>query len=85
MIDSAQKGFLPYEGSFEHTFLLRSCLEDARRRKRKIGGGLVGPGERFWFGSDRPFAGVHEGAGTDCMSSGRSEGHLHRFDHEGED
>ena len=37
VINMAQKGFLPYEGCFEHTFLLRSCLEDARRRKRKIG------------------------------------------------
>ena len=37
MINTAQKGFLPYEGYFEHTFLLRSCLEDARRRKHKIG------------------------------------------------
>lgn len=33
VINTAQKGFLPYEGCFEHTFLLRSCLEDARRRK----------------------------------------------------
>ena len=37
VINTVQKGFLPYEGCFEHTFLLRSCLEDARRRKRKIG------------------------------------------------
>ena len=37
VINTAQKGFLPHEGCFEHTFLLRSCLEDARRRKRKIG------------------------------------------------
>ena len=37
VIDAAQKGFLPYKGCFEHTFLLRSCLEDARRKKRKIG------------------------------------------------
>ena len=37
VINTAQKGFLPYEGCFEHTFLLRSCLEDARRRKKKIG------------------------------------------------
>ena len=37
VINSAQKGFLPYEGCFEHIFLLRSCLEDARRRKKKIG------------------------------------------------
>ena len=37
MINTAQKGFLPYEGCFEHTFLLRSCLEDVRRQKRKIG------------------------------------------------
>ena len=36
VINTAQKGFLPHEGCFEHTFLLRSCLEDARRRKRKI-------------------------------------------------
>ena len=37
VINTAQKGFLLYEGCFEHTFLLRSCLEDARRRKKKIG------------------------------------------------
>jgi len=29
VINTAQKGFLPYEGCFEHTFLLRSCMEDA--------------------------------------------------------
>ena len=34
VINMAQKGFLPYEGCFEHIFLLRSCLEDARRKKR---------------------------------------------------
>ena len=37
VINTTQKGFLPYEGCFEHTFLLRSCLEDACRRKRKPG------------------------------------------------
>ena len=37
MINRAQKGFLPYEGCFEHIFLLRSCLEDARRKKKRIG------------------------------------------------
>lgn len=33
-INMAQKGFLPYRGCFEHNFLLQSCLQDARRRKR---------------------------------------------------
>ena len=37
VINAAQKGFLPYEGCFEHVFLLRSCLEYARRRKKRIG------------------------------------------------
>jgi len=37
VIHTAQKGFLPYEGCFEHTFLLRSCMEDPRRRKRRLG------------------------------------------------
>ena len=37
VIDAAQKGFLPYEGCFEHVSLLRSCLKDARRRKKRIG------------------------------------------------
>jgi len=37
VIHTAQKRFLPYEGCFEHTFLLRSCMEDAQRRKRRLG------------------------------------------------
>ena len=37
VINTAQKGFLLYEGCFEHMFLLRLCLEDAQRIKRKIG------------------------------------------------
>ena len=37
VINTMQEGFLPYKGCFENTFLLRSCLEDACRRKRKIG------------------------------------------------
>ena len=36
IINTVQKGFLSYEGCFEHVFLLRSCLEDVHRRKRKI-------------------------------------------------
>ena len=36
VINTAQKGFLPYEGCFEHTLLLRSCLEDAQRRKVRL-------------------------------------------------
>ena len=28
-INSAQKDFLPYEGCFEHNFVLQSCLQDA--------------------------------------------------------
>ena len=30
-INSAQKGFLPYEGCFEYNFMLQSCLQDARK------------------------------------------------------
>ena len=37
VINTTQKGFLLYKGCFEHVFLLRLCLEDARKRKRKIG------------------------------------------------
>jgi len=37
VIHTAQKGFLPYKGCFEHTFLLRSCMKDTRRRKRRLG------------------------------------------------
>ena len=36
VISHAQKGFLPFEGCFKHTFLLQSCMQDARRRCRKI-------------------------------------------------
>ena len=32
-INSAQKGFLPYEGCFEYNFMLQSCL---RKRKKKV-------------------------------------------------
>jgi len=35
-INKAQKGFLPYECCFEHTFMLQSCLQDARRRRKRI-------------------------------------------------
>ena len=35
-INIAQKGFLPFEGCFEHNFLLQSCLQDARRRRHTI-------------------------------------------------
>ena len=35
-ISHAQKEFLPFEGCFEHTFLLQSCLQDARWKRRKI-------------------------------------------------
>ena len=32
----SQKGFLPYDGCAEHSFVLRSALNDSRRRKRNI-------------------------------------------------
>lgn len=35
-INTAQKGFLPFEGCFEYNFLLQSCLQDARRRRKRI-------------------------------------------------
>ena len=31
-----QKGFLPYDGCAEHSFVLRSALNDSRRRKRNV-------------------------------------------------
>ena len=33
-ISRAQKGFLPYEGCIEHSFMLRSVLEDSKRRRK---------------------------------------------------
>ena len=33
-ISPAQKGFLPYEGCFEHSFMLRSVLEDSKRLRK---------------------------------------------------
>eukprot|EP00731_Ephydatia_muelleri_P036489 Em0264g2a len=35
-LSPSQKGFLPYEGCLEHNFVLRSVLQDARRRKRDL-------------------------------------------------
>ena len=35
-ISPSQKGFIPGEGCLEHSFLVRSMMEDARRRKRPI-------------------------------------------------
>eukprot|EP00731_Ephydatia_muelleri_P036820 Em0330g3a len=32
----SQKGFLPYDGCVEHSFVLRSLINDSRRRKRNI-------------------------------------------------
>jgi len=32
----SQKGFLPFEGCFEHNFLLQSAMTDARRTKRNL-------------------------------------------------
>lgn len=31
-----QKGFLPYEGCYEHNYVLQGILEDARRRRRPV-------------------------------------------------
>ena len=68
----AQKGFLLYEGCFEHTFLLST------RRRKKIG--LAWRMLLVWY-----HVGVHKRAGTDWMYFGRGEGHLYRFDYEGKD
>ena len=35
-LSSSQTGFLPYEGCLEHNFVLRSVLQDARRRKKDL-------------------------------------------------
>ena len=35
-ISSSQKGFLPFEGCAEHSFLLRSALEDSKRRNKTL-------------------------------------------------
>ncbi|KAL5510064.1 hypothetical protein EMCRGX_G005537 [Ephydatia muelleri] len=32
----SQKGFLPYDGCVEHSFILRSILDDSRRSKRNV-------------------------------------------------
>ena len=49
-ISSAQKGFVPGEGCLEHSFLVRSMMEDARRRHRPLH--LVWFDLRNAFGSD---------------------------------
>ena len=33
-ISKSQKGFLPFEGCFEHSFIMQSILQDSKRRKR---------------------------------------------------
>ena len=35
-INPAQKGFLPFEGCAEHSFILRSVIEDSKRRNRNV-------------------------------------------------
>ena len=34
IISSSQKGFLPFEGCLEHSFVLKSIFQDSRRRKK---------------------------------------------------
>ena len=35
-VSQAQKGFLPYEGCFEHSFMLRSVIEDSKRNEMNV-------------------------------------------------
>ena len=35
-ICKSQKGFLPFEGCLEHSFLLRSVFEDSKRRRKNV-------------------------------------------------
>ena len=36
VISPSQKGFLPFEGCAEHSFILRSVLEDSKRRRKSV-------------------------------------------------
>ena len=81
VINTVQKGFLLYEGCFEHIFLLRLCLKDAHRKKRKIG--VVG--ECVRIGTDPTPSRINGGAGTHRKYCGSGKGYLHRFNNEGED
>lgn len=36
VVSSCQKGFLPYDGCFEHNYVLRSVMEDSKRRNRNV-------------------------------------------------
>jgi hypothetical protein len=36
LFSSSQKGFLPYKGCYEHTYVLKSAIEDSRRHRRPI-------------------------------------------------
>ena len=36
VISPCQKGFLSYDGCFEHNFLLRSVVEDSKRRNKNV-------------------------------------------------
>ena len=35
-ISAAQKGFLPFEGCLEHSFLIESILEESKRRRKDV-------------------------------------------------
>ena len=35
-ISRSQKGFLPYDGIAQHSFLLRSIMEDSRRKRKNL-------------------------------------------------
>ena len=46
----SQKGFLPFKGCLEHSFLLQSVFEGSKRRK-KCQNRVAGSKECFWISS----------------------------------
>ena len=47
-ITSAQKGFLPFEGCLEHSFIVESIMEDSKEEQGRQNG-MVRFKERVWI------------------------------------
>ena len=60
IISPFQKGFMPYEGCFEHTFMMTSLLEDSKRNCKDL--------YTVWFDLENAFGSVLHSVLFDMMS-----------------
>ena len=59
-ISPFQKGFMPFEGCFEHSFLMHSLLEDSKRRSKDL--------RLVWFDLKNAFGSIPHGILFEMMS-----------------